>query len=54
MVPDRGTYTFLLIFAALPKSCTQFDLVEDIPEEGGFLVRNIARNKSDVYRINLL
>jgi len=54
MIPDRGTYTFLLIFEALPKSCTQFDLIEDIPEQNGFLVKNIVRNKSDVYQVNLL
>jgi hypothetical protein len=53
MIPDAGTYTFLLIFSALPKSCTLFDLVEDIPQPGGFLVKNIARNKTDVYRITL-
>ena len=52
-VPDRGTYTFLLIFSSLPKSCTLFDLIEDIPQPGGFLVKNIARNKTDVYRITL-
>ncbi len=53
MVPDAGTYSFLLIFSALPKFCTLFDLVEDIPQAGGFLVKNITRNKSDVYRINI-
>ncbi|MBS1683035.1 MAG: hypothetical protein JST48_15090 [Bacteroidetes bacterium] len=53
LVPDRGTYSFLLIFSALPKDCSMFDLVEDIPQPGGFLIKNIARNKSDVYRITL-
>lgn len=53
MTPPKGTYSFLLIFSALPKSCTLFDLVEDIPQPGGFLVRNIQRNKTDVYRIAL-
>ncbi len=53
MVPDGGFYNFLLIFSALPKWCTRFDLAEEIPQAGGFLVRNIQRNKSDVYRITL-
>ncbi|GHN01678.1 hypothetical protein WSM22_31670 [Cytophagales bacterium WSM2-2] len=53
MIPDTGTYSFLLIFSALPKSCTQFDLVEEIPQAGGFLVKNIQRNKTDVYRITI-
>lgn len=53
LVPDTGVYSFLLIFSALPKTCTLFDLVEDIPQPGGFLVKNIARNKTDVYRINI-
>ena len=53
MIPDKGTYSFLLIFSALPKSCTMFDLVEEIPQPGGFLVKNIARNKTDVYRITI-
>jgi hypothetical protein len=53
LIPDTGIYSFLLIFTSLPKSCTLFDLVEDIPQPGGFLVSNITRNKSDVYRINI-
>ena len=53
LIPDTGTYSFLLIFSALPKACTMFDLVEEIPQPGGFLVRNIARNKTDVYRITI-
>jgi len=51
MIPDKGIYSFLLIFSALPKSCLLFDLVEDIPQPGGFLVKRIKRNKTDVYRI---
>jgi hypothetical protein len=26
-----------------------FDLIENIPQEGGFEVRNIVRNNNDVY-----
>jgi len=53
LVPEQGTYSFLLIFSALPKSCTLFDLAEEIPQPGGFLVKGISRNKTDVYRITL-
>jgi hypothetical protein len=53
MVPYDQQFNFLLIFARLPKSCTQFDLVEDIPQPGGFFVRDIQRNESDVYHIEL-
>jgi hypothetical protein len=53
MIPAKGIYSFLLIFSALPKSCILFDLVEDIPQPGGFLVKSIKRNKTDVYRINI-
>jgi hypothetical protein len=53
MIPEKGTYSFLLIFSSLPKSCVLFDLVEDIPQPNGFLVKGIRRNKSDVYRITL-
>lgn len=53
LLPDFVSYTFLLIFSALPKACKQFDLVEEIAQPGGFVVKNIARNKSDVYHINL-
>ncbi len=54
MVPDHQPFNFLLIFQRLPKSCTQFDLVEQIPQPGGFHVKNIGRNESDVYNVDLL
>ena len=44
---------FTLIFSALPKPCTHFDLIEQIPESGGFVFKNISRNSSDVYHIIL-
>ena len=43
---------FTLIFEGLSKSCTTFDLKEMIPEEGGFEILNIKRNKMDVYTVN--
>jgi hypothetical protein len=52
-IPDGSTYSFLLIFAGLPKSCQLFDLVEDIAQPGGFYIEGIARNQTDVYHIDL-
>ena len=52
-IPDGGEYSFLLIFSGLPESCKQFDLVEDIPEPGGFFIQNISRNETDVYHISV-
>jgi hypothetical protein len=53
MVPDRQPFSFLLIFPGLPKSCTQFDMIEEIDQPGGFWVKNIQRNETDVYRVDL-
>ena len=50
---SKGEHNFTLFFKALPKNCKVFDLIEDIPELGGFIKKNIKRNKSDVYRIKL-
>ena len=44
---------FTLIFSALPKDCLIFDLIETIPEPGGFMIKNIQRNQTDVYMIDL-
>src|ERR1044071_6586516 len=30
MIPDKKEFRFLLIFEALPRTCTSFDLIEDI------------------------
>lgn len=46
-------YLFTLIFEGLPKDCDAFDFIEHIPEEGGFICRDILRNASDVYYIDL-
>lgn len=43
---------FTLIFEGLSKSCTAFDLKEIIPQDGGFEVLNIQRNKTDVYTVS--
>ena len=54
MIPGRGPYTFLLIFSGLAKSCKVFDLVEEIPQPGGFLVTDIRRNETDIYHVDIL
>jgi hypothetical protein len=46
-----GSTSFTLVFEGLPKSCTSFDLYEDIPESGGFRIESIKRNRLDVYRV---
>jgi hypothetical protein len=52
-IPNGSTYSFLLIFSGLPKSCKRFDLVEEISEPGGFHIKDISRNESDVYHIEV-
>ncbi len=42
---------FTLIFEGLSKECSLFDLKEIIPQEGGFEVKGIKRNHSDVYQV---
>ena len=46
-------FNFTLVFAALPQACVLFDLREMISEPGGFEVKHILRNNSDVYRVML-
>ncbi|MFZ6011317.1 MAG: hypothetical protein ACOYXT_13295 [Bacteroidota bacterium] len=53
LIPDKQVYTFLLIFSALPKSCQVFDLLEDIPQAGGFHIKGIGRNQTDVYHVSI-
>ena len=53
MIPKKGQYSFLLIFSALPKDCTVFDLLEDIPQTGGFFIQGIQRNQLDVYHVDV-
>jgi hypothetical protein len=55
MLLEAGTTArFTLVFSPLPKTCELFTLFEDIPEPGGFEIKNIRRNKSDVYHIKIL
>ena len=52
--PAGKKFRFTLIFSGLPKDCEFFDLLEDIPESGGFFISNIKRNKQDVYHVNIV
>lgn len=52
-VGGRETVNFTLIFSGLPKSCKHFDLIENTPTMRGFLVKNIPRNNSDVYSVDV-
>lgn len=54
LVPPGQAYTFLLIFEGLSKSCRIFNLVEDIPQPGGFFVSGICRNRQDVYHVDVV
>jgi hypothetical protein len=55
MVVEVGTTArFTLIFTPLPKTCDFFTLYEDIPEPNGFEIKNIKRNKSDVYHVKIV
>ena len=48
-----GETVCTLIFKGLPKDCTIFDMVEEIPEPGGFYIPNIKRNNSDAYHLTI-
>lgn len=51
-IKDFGVFSFTLIFNGLPKSCSSFDLIEDITDEfGAFSVYGIERNETDVYSV---
>lgn len=47
--PSNGFVRFTLLFEGLDKSCSHFQLLEDIPQAGGFYSPTIQRNKTDVY-----
>jgi len=53
-VRTRSEIYFTLVFAPLPQDCKVFDLIEEIPEPGRFEVFGIQRNKSDVYRVEIV
>ena len=49
-----GMYKFSLYFEGLSKGCLSFDLIEIIPQPGGFAVSDIHRNGSDVYQVTIV
>lgn len=51
IIPDNSIHNFILIFSALPKTCSRFDLIEEISQPGGFYIKNIQRNTRDVYHV---
>ena len=53
-VNGNKVFYFTLIFSGLPRSCKSFDLIENIPEPGGFFVENISRTNLDVYNVEIL
>ncbi len=44
---------FTLVFTGLPSDCKVFSLIEDIPEDNGFILHGISRNESDIYQVEL-
>lgn len=53
MLDPHERVRFTLVFERLPSDCVMFDLIEEIPQSGGFEVRGIVRNRSDVYRVKI-
>lgn len=53
MIDRNAKHHFILIFEGLPKSCTVFSLIEDIPDKGGFVFENLIRNSKDIYSVVL-
>lgn len=52
-VSPGASSQFTLIFTGLPDDCEVFDLVEEIPQSGGFFVEDIQRNELDVYEVKI-
>jgi len=48
---EVGVVRFTLIFEGLSRQCSNFTLLEDIPESGGFSTDVVLRNNSDVYEV---
>ncbi|SNS68510.1 hypothetical protein SAMN06295967_11637 [Belliella buryatensis] len=52
-IKPKQKYQFTLIFEGLPRGCKFFDLIEEIPQSGGFSITNIPRNQMDVYHVQI-
>lgn len=46
-------HRFTLVFEGLDKGCSFFELVEEIPEPGGFRSGTLQRNASDIYTLEV-
>ena len=53
LVQTGTTARFTLIFDALPKSCTSFNMIEETSEPFPFNVFDISRNASDIYYVHI-
>lgn len=53
LAPANRPFHFTLYFTGLSRECSLFDLVEEISQPGAFIVRNIPRNKKDIYHVYL-
>lgn len=52
-VANGQTMNFVMIFSELQKHYRQFDIIENKLEPGGFVFKDIDRNKSDVYSLEI-
>lgn len=52
-IKPNQNYNFTLIFEGLPRDCKVFDLIEEIPQSGGFSITGINRNQTDVYHVQI-
>lgn len=52
-VPPMKDFWFTLVFSGLPNECKSFDLKEVIPQDGGFWIKDIKRNGTDVYKVKI-
>lgn len=51
--PVNNYIHFTLLFEGLSKTCSNFYMLEDIPEPSGFYSESISRNKTDVYQVEV-
>jgi len=46
-------FHFTLVFSCLPKDCKSFDMIENIATPGAIIIRDIQRNDTDIYNLNV-
>ncbi len=47
----KAGHQFILLFEGLDSNCVKFDLIEKSEEKGGFIIKDIQRNSTDVYHL---